>query len=204
MTPDASRGATARVTAPHDVTRLLQQWSEGDRDSLDRLVPLVYAELHRIAARQLRGERDGHSVAPTALVHELYLRLVDQRSAVWQNRAQFFGVAARLMRRILVDQARARHARKRGGSALLVSLDTLPEPAAEAAAIADVLAIDEALERLTALDADQGRLVELRFFAGLTIDEAAHVLARSPRTVKREWRLARAWLYRELRLELQA
>jgi len=189
---------------PHDVTRLLQQWSEGDRDSLDRLVPLVYAELHRIAAHQLRGERAGHSVAPTALVHELYMRLVEQRSAVWQNRAQFFGVAARLMRRILVDQARARQARKRGGSALLVSLDTLPEPAAAAAAVADVLAIDEALERLTAVDADQGRLVELRFFAGLTIEEAAHVLDRSPRTVKREWRLARAWLYRELRLEPQA
>lgn len=204
MTADPSRRAAAGGTAPHDVTRLLQQWSEGDRDSLDRLVPLVYVELHRIAARQLQGERAGHSVAPTALVHELYLRLVDQRSAVWQNRAQFFGVAARLMRRILVDQARARHARKRGGSALLVSLDSLPEPVATAAGVADVLAIDEALERLTAMDADQGRLVELRFFAGLTIEEAAHVLDRSPRTVKREWRLARAWLYRELSLDPQA
>lgn len=181
-----------------EVTALLIRWSRGEADALDRLLPLVYGECRRIAARKLECERDGHTLDPTALVHEMYLRLVDQRGAKWQNRAQFFGIAARLMRRVLVDHARARHARKRGGSAVLVSLDAAAEAPAEAAC-ADVLAIDEALGRLARLDPDQVRIVELRFFAGLTVEETAHVLGRSARTVKREWQLARAWLLRELR-----
>jgi RNA polymerase sigma factor (TIGR02999 family) len=171
---------------------------------LDRLLPTIHTELRRIAARQLGGERPDHTLAPTALVNELYLKLVDQRRATWDNRAHFFGVAAQLMRRILVDHARARQADRRGGSLTRLSLDDLaddppaPSPHGDDAA-ADVLAIDQALERLTLLDPDQARMIELRFFAGLTVEETAHVLQRSPRTVKREWRLARAWLYRELR-----
>jgi RNA polymerase sigma factor (TIGR02999 family) len=181
-----------------EVTALLIRWSRGEADALDRLLPLVYGECRRIAARKLECERDGHTLDPTALVHEMYLRLVDQRGAKWQNRAQFCGITARLMRRVLVDHARARHARKRGGSAVLVSLDAAAEAPAESAC-ADVLAIDEALGRLARLDPDQVRIVELRFFAGLTVEETAHVLGRSARTVKREWQLARAWLLRELR-----
>jgi RNA polymerase sigma-70 factor, ECF subfamily len=193
--------------SPADVTALLRRWSEGDRSALDRLLPLIHTELRRIAAKQLGGERAEHTLAPTALVNELYLRLVDQRRATWDSRAHFFGVSAQLMRRILVDYARAREADKRGGSLTRVSLDDLAgdHPGLRTvdvggdAAAADVLAVDQALERLTLIDPDQARLVELRFFAGLTVEETAHVLQRSPRTVKREWRLARAWLYRELR-----
>lgn len=187
-----------------DVTRLLLRWSEGDASALDRLLPVIYGELRRIASSQLRRERPDHTLAPTALVHELYMRLVDQRRATWQHRAQFFGVAAQLMRRILVDHARERHADKRGGSATRVSLEAALEKSELPAgiqdrAIIDVLAIDGALERLTAIDSEQARIVELRFFAGLSVEETAHVLNRSPRTIKREWRLAKAWLYRELR-----
>lgn len=190
-------------TSSTDVTRLLQRWSEGDAEALERLLPLVYGELRRIASHQLRRERANHTLAPTALVHELYLKLVDQRRSSWQNRAHFYGLAAQLMRRILVDHARAQQAEKRGGLTTHVSLadafgDDRPEPGARDAAV-DVLAIDEALARLTALDHDQARIVELRFFAGLTVEETALVLERSPRTVKREWRLARAWLYQALR-----
>ena len=186
-----------------DVTGLLRQWSDGDADALDRLLPLVYGELRRIASHQLRRERANHTLAPTALVHELYVRLVDQNRSSWQSRAHFYGLAAHLMRRILVDHARAQHAEKRGGLATRVSLDDAldgdgTEPTAQDAAV-EVLAIDEALGRLTAMDPDQARIVELRFFAGLTVEETAHVLKRSPRTIKREWRLARAWLYQTLR-----
>jgi RNA polymerase sigma factor (TIGR02999 family) len=188
-----------------DVTGLLLRWSEGDAGALDRLLPLIYAELRLIAAQQLRNERHEHTLAPTALVHELYLRLVDQRRSTWENRVHFFGLAAHLMRRILVDHARARHAEKRGGSVTRVSLDEALEdgkgelgPRGSATAAADVLAIDQALERLSKVDPDQARIVELRFFAGLSVDETAVILRRSARTVKREWRLARAWLYREL------
>jgi RNA polymerase sigma factor (TIGR02999 family) len=185
------------ATPSADITGLLLQWSEGDADALERLLPLVYEECRRIAARQLRRERSEHTLNPTALVHELYLRLVDQRRATWQNRAQFFGIAARLMRRILVDYARARLARKRDGSRMLVSLGAALDVTDESR-VADVLAIDQALERLGERDPDQQRLVELRFFAGLTVEETAHVLGRSSRTVKREWQLAKAWLFREL------
>ncbi len=181
------------------VTDLLLRWGRGDQRALAELMPIVYAELRRIARGQLRRALPGQSLAPTALVHEVYLRFVDQDRAVWQNRAQFFAVAASLMRRVIVDHARARHAEKRGGSAVHVTIDQEGELAGEAPhRAADVLAIDEALERLAAVDPEQARIIELRFFAGMTIEEAAHVLKRSPRTVKREWRLARAWLYREL------
>jgi RNA polymerase sigma-70 factor, ECF subfamily len=186
------------VDATQHLTGLLVQWSRGDEQALERLLPLVYRELRRIAARQLRAERRAHSLDPTALVHELYLRLVDQRSATWQNRAQFFGLAAQLMRRILVDHARARQAAKRGGGLTVALIGDVADPTREAAA-ADIIDLDRALLALERQDADQARLVELRFFAGLTVEEAAHVLDRSPRTVKREWRLAKAWLLRELR-----
>ena len=191
------------MSSSPDVTQLLVRWSEGDAGALERLLPLVYGELRRIASNQLRHERPDHTLAPTALVHELYFRLVDQSRTSWQNRAHFFGLAAQLMRRILVDHARAQQAEKRGGSITRISLDEMlaedAEPSGEdAGAAADVLAIDDALERLAALDPDQARIVELRFFGGLTVEETASVLKRSPRTVKREWRLARAWLYRAL------
>jgi len=181
------------------ITALLVDWGGGDEAALDRLMPLVYAELRRMAGRQLRRERPDHTLQPTALVHEAYLKLVDQRRVAWQNRAQFFGVAAQLMRRILVDHARARMAAKRGSAAPRVPLHEAGELAAAPAF--DVLAIHEALERLTVIDGEQARIVELRFFGGLSVDETAEVLGRSPRTVKREWRLARAWLFDSLRGE---
>jgi RNA polymerase sigma-70 factor, ECF subfamily len=193
--PESSPSPTP--TSAGDVTELLVQWSNGNEAALERLMPLVYEECRRIAARQMRGEREEHTLTPTALVNELYLRLVDQRRTTWSNRAQFFGIAAQLMRRVLVDHARARLAEKRDGGRLVVSLEaaddmTTPSP------VTDVLDIDDALVRLGQLDRDQQRIVELRFFAGLTVEETAHVLGRSPRTVKREWQLAKAWLFREL------
>lgn len=190
-----SEGSVANITS--EITGLLLQWSNGDPDALGRLMPLIYAELRRLAEAQLHREHRDHTLDPSALVHELYLRLVDQRRARWENRNQFFGIAARLMRRILVDYARARRATKRGGSALLVSLEAAADTPNDAS-IEDVLAVDDALQRLAAIDPDQVQIVELRFFAGLSVEETAHVVERSPRTVKREWRLAKAWLSREL------
>jgi RNA polymerase sigma factor (TIGR02999 family) len=184
-------------TAHSQVTQLLVLWSQGDQNALEELLPLIYEECKQMAARQLRREREDHTLNPTALVHELYFKLVDQRSATWQNRAQFFALAAQLMRRILVDYARARNTSKRGGSAIVVTLTSHAEQAEDRGA-ADVLAIDEALQRLAVIDGDQVRIIELRFFAGLTVEETAHVIGRSARTVKREWQLAKAWLYREL------
>jgi RNA polymerase sigma-70 factor, ECF subfamily len=191
--------------SPPDITALLHGWSEGDPRALGALLPLVYRELRRIAAGQLQRERPGHSIDSTGLVHELYVRLVDQRASTVSGRAHFYRLAAQLMRRILVDHARERRAGKRGGGATLVLLDdNVADPNAASsttAGMADVIDVDRALERLAVQDPDHARLVELRFFAGLTIDEAAQVLNRSARTVKREWRLARAWLYRELRMD---
>ena len=184
-------------SASAELTTLLVQWSRGDRTALERLLPMIYDECRRIASRQLRHEHREHTLDPTALVHEAYLRLVDQRNATWENRAQFFGVVAQVMRRILVDYARARYAKKRGGSAVLVSLEAAAAESSDPQVV-DIVAIDEALGRLAARDPDQVRIIELRFFAGLSVEETAHVLARSPRTVKREWRLAKAWLYQEL------
>ena len=187
------------MTPPHDVTALLADWSRGDRDALTRLLPLVYAELRRIAARQLGKERAGHTLQPTALVHEVYLRLVDQRRVDWQDRAHFFGVTAQIMRRILVDHARRHSAAKRGDGVRCVSVDDVSEePASNEIPI---LALDDGLRQLEKLDPALARIVELRAFGGLTIEEAAHVLAVSPSTVKRDWRTARAWLTRELRSE---
>lgn len=185
---------------PADVTQLLLAWGEGDRAAEDDLLPAVYAELHRQAARAMRREHAGHTLQATALVHEAYLRLIDQRRVQWRNRAQFFGIAAQLMRRILVDHARQRLAAKRGGGAAQVTLGSADGDAgAPAGADAlDVLALHDALERLAALDHDQARLVELRYFGGMSIDETAEALGVSPATVKREWATARAWLRREL------
>ena len=183
------------------ITDLLKQWSGGDRSALDRVLPLVYGELRQIAARQLRYDKAAHSVDPTDLVHALYLQLTEQRHATWLNRTQFFAIVAQMMRRILVDHARASLADKRGGSTINVSLASLAgHHVATTTQISDVLLIDRALERLEARDPEHARIVELRFFGGLSIEETAHVLDRSPATVKRSWRLAKAWLFRELRL----
>ncbi len=188
------------VPSSIDVTGLLVRWSQGDPEALERLMPVIYDECRRIAAGQLRREHCDHTLDSTGLVHELYLRLVDQRRATWVNRAQFFGIAAQLMRRVLVDYARARHAEKRGGAATFVSLAAAADTPDDSR-VADVLAVDEALERLATVDPEQVRIIELRFFAGLTVEETARLVGRSPRTVKREWRVAKAWLYRELRPE---
>lgn len=190
------------MTAPPstEVTALLIRWSEGDSAALDRLMPLVYDECHRIASRQMRRERPEHTLEPTALVHELYLRLVDQSRTDWKNRAHFFGIAAQLMRRILVDYARSRNAAKRDATRMSISMEAAVD-VPDQGRIADVLAVDAALERLAERDPEQQKIVELRFFAGLTVEEIAHVVGRSPRTVKREWRLAKAWLFRELHPE---
>ena len=194
------------------VTQLLLDWSSGDQRALGELMPLVYGELRRLADRQLRGERQNHTLQRTALVHEAYLRLINQRNVSWQGRAQFIGLAAQLMRRILIDHARARRRAKRVGGVTPVSLDQTgvilgsgdeEGPRSEALELAedptvDLSAIDAALSRLEALDPKQGRIVELRFFGGLSIEETAEVVGVSPATVKREWALARAWLRREL------
>jgi RNA polymerase sigma factor (TIGR02999 family) len=184
------------VVAPRDVTALLGAWGRGDQTALDRLFPLVYAELRRVAARQLRHERPHHTLQPTALVHEAYLRLVDQRGANWQSRAHFFGVAARLMRRILVDHARRHGASKRGDGVSCLSIDEARDVAGSAEV--PILALDQALDRLEKVDADLAKVVELRAFGGLTIEETARVLSVSPSTAKRDWRTAKAWLTREL------
>ncbi|MEW6365291.1 MAG: sigma-70 family RNA polymerase sigma factor [Acidobacteriota bacterium] len=180
-----------------DVTELLKEWREGSEEALQRLIPLVYGELRSRAARYLRHERAGHTLQPTALVHEAFLRLFGQHPVEWQNRAQFFGVAAQMMRRILVDHARSKYAGKRGGVCIKLDVESVEDAPAGATTV-DVVAVDQALSRLAALDPDQARVVELRFFGGLTVEETAEVIGCSPRTVKREWRSAKAWLHREL------
>jgi RNA polymerase sigma factor (TIGR02999 family) len=181
---------------PDDVTQLLEHWSNGDSEALERLMPLVYDELHRLAQRYLRRERSDHTLQSTALVHEAYLRMVDQKNVRWQNRAHFFGVAAQSIRHILVDHARSHLAAKRGAGAAKLSLDEaigVPEKRE-----VDLLALDQALKGLAVLDPQQGRIVELRFFGGLSIEETAEVLHISPATVKRDWVMAKAWLYQNL------
>jgi RNA polymerase sigma factor (TIGR02999 family) len=189
------------LTTSRDITALLGEWSRGNRSALNQLLPLVYAELRGIAGRQLRSERANHTLQPTALVHEVYLRLVDQRQVDWQNRAHFFGVAAQVMRRILVDHARRHSASKRGEGVRCVSIDEAKEVAASNEI--PILALDHALARLEEVDSDLAKIVELRAFGGLTIEEAAHVLNVSPSTAKREWRTAKAWLNRELGSEVR-
>ena len=185
--------------APGEVTRLLLAWNAGDRAALERLMPLVYAELRELAKRHFRKERPGHTLQPTAVVHEAYFRLIDQTRVTWKNRGHFLAIASQAMRRILIDHARGRGAEKRGGEVEKVTLDVAiasPEPAREV----DILALDEALERLKALDGTQAQIVELRFFGGLTIDETADVMETSPSSIKRDFRSAKAWLFRELNL----
>jgi len=182
-----------------DVTALLLAWNEGQEAARGRLMDVVYNELRRVARRHLQNERADHSLSPTALVHETYLKLIDLERVQWQNRTHFFAMSARLMRRILVDHARSRDAAKRGGGQTLV-IDGIDTVAAGFTPMnIDVLALDLALEKLAAVDERQSRLVELRFFAGLTVEETAEILGIAPITVKRDWAHARAWLFRELR-----
>jgi RNA polymerase sigma-70 factor (ECF subfamily) len=179
-----------------EVTQLLVAWSRGDASALDQLTPLVYHELRRLAHRYLSRERPGHTLQTTALVHEAYLRLVDQKEVPWQNRAHFFAVGAQVMRHILIDHARKHHYAKRGGHGQRVLLDEAAVMAPGRAA--DLVALDEALTELKELDSRKSRVVELRYFGGLSIEETAQVLQVSPMTVRRDWRSAKAWLYQAM------
>jgi RNA polymerase sigma factor (TIGR02999 family) len=184
------------TAAPNEITQLLLAWSQGDRSALDRLIPLVYEELRRLAKRYMAQERPGHTLQTTALVNEAYLRLIDSSQVQWQNRAHFFAVSAQLMRRILVDFARDRRQLKRGGETRRVSLDEALIVSEEPGT--DLVALDDALSALAALDQRQCQVVEMRFFGGMSVDETAEALKISPTTVRRDWTLARAWLHREL------
>ena len=183
-------------TSTHEVTRLLLDWSNGDKTALDKLMPLIYDELRRLAHRYMSRERAGHTMQTTALVNEAYVRLINRKNVHWQDRAHFFAIAAELMRTILVDHARSHATAKRGGGARKFSLDEALVVSQERAA--QVVALDEALTTLAEVDSKQSRIVELRFFGGLTIEETAEVLQLSPATIKREWNTAKAWLYHEL------
>ena len=178
---------------PESITQLLFKWSEGDANALETLMPLVYEELRRLASNYLRRERQNHTLQPTALVNEAYLKLVDQKNARWKNRAQFYGVAAQLMRRILVDHARAHTAEKRGSDFQKLSLDENIDKTVERSH--ELIALDDALKELAEMDEQKSRIVELRFFGGLSIEETAEVMGVSAPTVKRQWRMAKAWLY---------
>lgn len=184
---------------PHQVTELLLDWSNGSQAALDKLIPLVDRELHRLAHHYMRHEKPGHTLQTTALVNEAYLRLVDQRNVHWKNRAHFFALSAQLMRRILVDHARKRKYAKRGGGANKVTLDEVMAVSNERGK--DLIALDDALERLAAIDPRKSKVVELRFFGGLSVEEAAEALNISPLTVKRDWSMAKAWLYNTLNNE---
>lgn len=183
--------------SPHEISRLLQAWSDGNRNALDELLPLVYEELRRQARRFLRKERQNHTLQSAALIHEAYLNLVEQSRISWQNREHFFAISANVMRRILVNYANARHRKKRGGTAENLELDESIFVATQAKDI-DLLALDEALTRLAKKDEQQAQIVELRYFSGLTIEETADVLGISPATMKRDWKMTKAWLHREL------
>jgi len=184
------------LAGAHDITGLLLEWGNGNREALDKLTPLVYDELRLLAARQFRGERPGHTLQSTALVHEAYLKLIDQQRVQWQDRDHFFAVAAQVIRHILVSHARARNASKRGGGKTMLAFD-------ESLGVAggretDLIALEDALEELSRIDPQQGRIVELRFYGGLSIEGTAKVLGISAATVKRDWNVAKAWLHREL------
>ncbi len=183
-----------------NVTQLLQDWSKGNQQALEELLPLIYNELRKLAHNFLYRERSGHTLQTTALVHEAYLKLIDQKDVRWQNRSHFFAIAARAMRRILIDSARRHAAMKRGGPQEKLSLDDAPDVSLEPNT--KLLALDEALNRLAEIDPEQARVVELRYFGGLTIEETAEVMKSSPATVKREWAMARAWLHQALNDEI--
>lgn len=180
----------------HEITQLLQSWRQGDEDALDKLTPQIYRELHRVARRCMGGERYAHTLQTTDLINELYVRLCDLKLIDWQNRAHFFALCARQMRRILTDQARARRSHKRGDGAKAISLDDAPAVSSEPSA--DLIAVDDALKQLAKVDERKSQVVELRFFGGLSVEEIAEVLKISPETVARDWRLAKAWLMRTL------
>ena len=184
------------ASSSHEVTGLLLAWSQGEQTALEQLVPLVYAELRRIAHRYLGGERPGHALETTELVNEAYLRLIDARQVDWQNRAHFFAISAKLMRRILVDSARSRNYLKRGGGALNVSLDEALTLSTERDQ--ELVALDEALNSLSLMDARKGQVVEMRFFGGLSVEETAEVLKVSADTIRRDWKFAKVWLAREI------
>lgn len=184
---------------PNEITERLIAWGAGDKAALDQLLPTVYQELRRIAGNYLRRENPGHTLQPTALVHEAWLRLIDQTRVNWRNRAQFFGVAAQLMRRILVDHAKTKHREKRGGDAIKFSLDDVINLSQERAA--DLLALDDALDGLARIDGRKSRVVELRYFGGFSVEETAQILDVSPETVMRDWKMAKAWLYQQIRRE---
>jgi RNA polymerase sigma factor (TIGR02999 family) len=186
----------------HELTRLLRAWSHGDKDALDKLTPLVYKELHRLAHHYMSRERDGHALQTTALIHEAYTRLLDCRDLKWQDRAHFFGVCARLMRQILTDFARSQMSQKRGATLERISLDEALDVPSKPRT--DLVALDDALNRLAAIDARKSRVVELRFFGGLTAGETAELLKVSEDTVLRDWRLAKTWLHRELSGEMHS
>jgi RNA polymerase sigma factor (TIGR02999 family) len=190
---------TEHIPSPHEITHLLIAWSNGSQDALEQLYPLVYEELRRLAHRYMSRERPGHTLQTTAVVHEAYLRLIDQRHAQWQNRAHFFAIAAQMMRRILITHAQSHAYAKRGGGTLKVSLDEAAVLSQERAG--ELLALDDALGSLTALDPRRSQVVELRFFGGLSNEEIAEVLKISPNTVTRDWNVAKAWLYREMSKE---
>jgi RNA polymerase sigma factor (TIGR02999 family) len=185
-----------KPTGSEQVTQLLIEWSEGNKAAIDKLLPLIYDELRRLARYYMRRERAGHTLQTSALVNEAYLRLIDQKSVRWQNRAHFFAIASQLMRRILLDHARRRHKSKRGGDAQKIPLDEAAVVSGERAA--ELIALDDALTSLDAIDQRKSKIVELRFFGGLNIEETAEVLEISPATVQREWSMAKAWLYREI------
>jgi len=185
------------VSSRTHVSDLLVDWGKGDQEALNKLMPLVYDELRRLASRYLRHERPGHTLQTTALVHEAYLKLVDQKNTSWQNRVQFFAAAAKVMRHVLVDYARGRKAAKRGGDYRRLSLDEAAISSEEKDA--DLLVLNEALDNLAAIDPQQSRVVELRVFGGLTVEDTAEALGISPRTVKREWSMAKAWLHKRIK-----
>jgi len=183
---------------PGELTQLLIAWSQGDARALEQLTPLVYAELRKIAHRYMNRERAGHTLQTTAVVHEAFLRLLGNPQENWQNRAHFYAIAAQMMRRILVDYARANLRAKRGGETIRVALEDIDAPVTEPALDPDLIALDAALEKLAEIDPRRGRVVELRFFGGLSVEETAHVLQVAPDTVVRDWRVAKAWLFRYL------
>lgn len=191
-----SEGESKSETSTHDVTRLLISWSDGDKGALESLLPLIYRSLKKIAHQHLNRERGSHTLQTTALVHEAYLKLIDQNSVSWKNRSHFFAIASQAMRRILIDHARKQIADKRGGKGEKISLDDVDT--AVLTTDQNLVHLDEALKQLEQVDEQQSRIVELRYFGGLTVDEVAEVLQISPRTVAREWAMARAWLFQNL------